>query len=109
LFPPHSQRKMSFHTQKKRKLDKVLEKKRREEREKHQQRQEEETPKQQHDAINVRLLGDPILRKRAIEVEDVHDEVFIRERKQLEEALECFRRENGFGRGIAAPQIGMEP
>ncbi len=55
----------------------------------------------------VLLLGDPRLRKISREVKDFKDPQLHREMSSLKSALERFRREMGFGRGIAAPQIGI--
>lgn len=55
----------------------------------------------------VRLLGDPVLRASARAVDDVHDPAFARDTAALLTALEEFRRRHGFGRAIAAPQIGV--
>jgi peptide deformylase len=55
----------------------------------------------------VRLLGDPLLRREAAEVEDFTDAETLADFTALKEALEDFRAEMGFGRGIAAPQIGI--
>lgn len=52
-------------------------------------------------------LGDPRLRLVCKKVEDVLDPVFIAERDRLKAALDAFRAEKGFGRGVAAPQIGI--
>jgi peptide deformylase len=40
-------------------------------------------------------------------VSDVSDAEFQRENRRLKAALDAFRAEHGFGRGIAAPQIGI--
>jgi peptide deformylase len=58
-------------------------------------------------AGRVLLLGDPRLRAPCTPVEDVHDPRFREERERLEATLDAFRAERGFGRGIAAPQIGI--
>jgi peptide deformylase len=55
----------------------------------------------------VRLLGDPVLRTPAEQVGDVHDPPFVEAAALLVATLEDFRRRNGFGRAIAAPQIGV--
>ena len=55
----------------------------------------------------VLLLGDPRLRKVAMQIEDVMDAPFQLEIARLKKALENFRKEKGFGRAIAAPQIGI--
>jgi len=52
-------------------------------------------------------LGDPRLRVVCKPVENVADPAFQVENRRLKAALEAFRRERGFGRGIAAPQIGI--
>ncbi|MGH2725061.1 MAG: peptide deformylase [Actinomycetota bacterium] len=55
----------------------------------------------------VRLIGDPVLRARATEVGNVDEPAFLEESRVLLEALEDFRARHGFGRAIAAPQIGV--
>jgi peptide deformylase len=55
----------------------------------------------------VLLLGDPRLRLKSEAVEEFAGESIEREVADLKEALEDFRRRNGFGRGIAAIQIGI--
>jgi len=52
-------------------------------------------------------LGDPRLRAASSAVEDVHDSAFRREARALVLALESFQNARGFGRAIAAPQIGI--
>ena len=52
-------------------------------------------------------LGDPRLRLRAEPVLDVRDPVFRAEAARLTAVLDAFRKEHGFGRGVAAPQIGV--
>jgi len=52
-------------------------------------------------------LGDPRLRLRAEPVPDLDDPGFRAENARLQAALEAFRREHGFGRGVAAPQLGI--
>jgi len=51
-------------------------------------------------------LGDPRLRRRSAPVADPGAPAVRAEVARLKAALEEFRRERGFGRGIAAPQIG---
>ena len=58
-------------------------------------------------ADRVLPLGDPRLRLVCREVEDAVDPSFLRESLRLKAALDAFRAEHGFGRGIAAPQIGI--
>jgi peptide deformylase len=55
----------------------------------------------------VFLLGDPRLRIVCAPVEDLMSPAFAEERERLKAALDAFRAECGFGRGIAAPQIGI--
>jgi len=52
-------------------------------------------------------LGDPRLRLKSEPVTDLRDPVFQAESLRLQAMLEAFRREFGFGRGVAAPQIGI--
>jgi len=52
-------------------------------------------------------LGDPRLRIVCAPVTAVEDPVFQAENRRLRAALDAFRAERGFGRGIAAPQIGI--
>ena len=55
----------------------------------------------------VLILGDPLLRRKSAPVDNFSDPALKDEMRDLKEALERFRREHGFGRGIAAPQIGI--
>jgi peptide deformylase len=55
----------------------------------------------------VLRLGDPRLRLVCEPVRDLADPCFHEENARLQAALEAFRAEHGFGRGIAAPQIGI--
>jgi len=55
----------------------------------------------------VLLLGEPGLRITCEPVKDLSDSTFINENQQLKNVLDKFRKEKGFGRGIAAPQIGI--
>jgi peptide deformylase len=55
----------------------------------------------------ILLLGDPGLRKVCEPVADLASQAFQRNGRRLLRALEQFRSEHGFGRGIAAPQIGI--
>lgn len=52
-------------------------------------------------------LGDPRLRLVCEVVNDPADPAFQAENQRLKNALEAFRTTHGFGRGIAAPQIGI--
>lgn len=52
-------------------------------------------------------LGDPRLRLVCKAVSDPADPLFQAESQRLKKALDAFRAEHGFGRGIAAPQIGI--
>lgn len=51
--------------------------------------------------------GTPSLREVASAVTDVHDPALLSKAAELSEALRAFRAEHGFGRAIAAPQIGI--
>jgi len=57
----------------------------------------------------VRLVGEEELRivSSEIEKETLERDEFQREKHDLLEALEDFRRTQGFGRAISAPQIGV--
>ncbi|HTR82318.1 MAG TPA: peptide deformylase [Bacteroidota bacterium] len=55
----------------------------------------------------IRLLGDPVLRARCAEVEDCSAPMVRKATRDLRDTLEDFRARRGFGRGIAAPQIGV--
>ena len=56
---------------------------------------------------NVLPKEDARLRLIASAVENVLDPVFQQQSQLLKECLDEFRRRHGFGRGIAAPQIGI--
>lgn len=55
----------------------------------------------------ILLLGDPRLRIVCAPVADLRDPVFRNRAARLQAALARFRAEHGFGRAIAAPQIGI--
>lgn len=55
----------------------------------------------------VLQLGDPRLREVARPVTDFEDPVLAHDCARLHATLDAFRGEHGFGRGIAAPQIGV--
>lgn len=55
----------------------------------------------------ILILGDPALRQKSAEVKDFKSPEILSEMEDLKEALERFRAEKGFGRGIAAIQIGI--
>jgi peptide deformylase len=55
----------------------------------------------------IRLLGDPCLRQICAPVLDFRSDEFRNDGDRLLCALEQFRAEWGFGRAIAAPQIGI--
>jgi peptide deformylase len=55
----------------------------------------------------VRLIGDPILRRPAGGSGDLGDREFREQAETLIATLEDFRARHGFGRAIAAPQIGV--
>jgi len=52
-------------------------------------------------------LGDPRLRQVSEPVADFLDPAFISNQGRLHATLAVFRRANGFGRAISAPQIGV--
>ena len=52
-------------------------------------------------------LGDTRLRQICTPVTDLEDPQFIQENQILKTTLEEFRQKHGFGRGIAAPQLGI--
>jgi peptide deformylase len=58
-------------------------------------------------ALEILLVGDPRLRQICDAVPDFEDPEFRRSGRQLIAALERFRSEYGFGRAIAAPQLGI--
>jgi peptide deformylase len=55
---------------------------------------------------DILQLGNPILYQAARVVDDPHDAGVQQTIKDLSDTLRAFREEHGFGRGIAAPQIG---
>ncbi len=55
----------------------------------------------------IRLLGDPLLRKRCKTVRNVQAPAVKSLIIDLRDTLYDFRSRKGFGRGIAAPQIGV--
>jgi peptide deformylase len=59
------------------------------------------------DREEILLLGDPRLRQVCRPVTDFESEEFRESGRRLTNALERFRSEHGFGRAIAAPQIGI--
>ncbi len=56
---------------------------------------------------HVLPLGDPRLRLVCTTVKDITDPEFQSENERLKAVLDAFRAKHGFGRGIAAPQIGI--
>jgi peptide deformylase len=56
---------------------------------------------------DILLLGNPLLRRESTEISDFDNAGFKTETVDLKDTLEAFRRKNGFGRGIAAPQVGI--
>ena len=63
-------------------------------------------------AISAPLLGllpvtNPELRHRCDLVDDVHDPAFLEATARLRATLDAFRAAYGFGRAIAAPQLGV--
>ena len=59
------------------------------------------------DHDDVLLLGDPRLRQLCRPVLDFDDPEFRQHCRRLTGALDRFRSQHGFGRAIAAPQIGI--
>ncbi len=55
----------------------------------------------------VLILGDPLLRTRSAEVKNLGEPALEQEIRDIKETLEDFRIKNGFGRGIAAIQMGI--
>jgi len=55
--------------------------------------------------LGVRMVGDPVLHRISPEI-DTRSSAVVDARRQLHEVLDAFRRSHGFGRAIAAPQIG---
>ena len=55
---------------------------------------------------DILLLGNPVLRERCTNVRNAHNEDTQALIADLRDTLEDFRQRKGFGRGIAAPQIG---
>ncbi|HXF99251.1 MAG TPA: peptide deformylase [Bacteroidota bacterium] len=55
----------------------------------------------------ILLLGNPLLRKRCRQVRSFGSSELERLIADLRDTLYNFRQRNGFGRGIAAPQIGV--
>ncbi len=55
----------------------------------------------------ILLLGNPLLRTKCGKVKNFADPVLSRTIDDLRDTLGDFRRGHGFGRGIAAPQIGV--
>ena len=55
----------------------------------------------------IKLLGDPVLRKISEPVSDFFNAQFIEDAGALHATLVEFRRIHLFGRGISAPQIGI--
>ena len=54
----------------------------------------------------ILLLGNPILRTKCAKVKDFNDPSVHKTVDDLIDTLSDFRSKHGFGRGIAAPQIG---
>ena len=57
-------------------------------------------------AKEILLLGNPVLRQKCSPVKDAGSEGVKTLVADLRDTLQNFRRRKGFGRGIAAPQIG---
>jgi peptide deformylase len=59
-------------------------------------------------ARDILLLGNPVLRQKCAPVKSVHSEEIRSIINDLRDTLAQFRSQRGFGRGIAAPQIGSK-
>ena len=55
----------------------------------------------------VRQLGDPVLREKCREVQDASAQEIRALVEDLQDTLAFWRKTTGYGRGIAAPQIGV--
>ena len=53
------------------------------------------------------LLGNPVLRQESDRVDEFKNTVVHQIVNDLQDTLNDFRKQKGFGRGIAAPQIGV--
>jgi peptide deformylase len=58
-------------------------------------------------ARDILLLGNPILRQKCASVKSVKSDEIRSVVSDLRDTLAQFRSQRGFGRGIAAPQIGV--
>jgi peptide deformylase len=58
-------------------------------------------------AKTILLLGNPLLRQKSGKVDSFGSEELKRLAADLRDTLQDYRSSNGFGRGIAAPQIGV--
>lgn len=58
-------------------------------------------------STKILAVGTASLREVAESVSDFHDPVLTEEASALRDAIRAFREEHGFGRAIAAPQIGI--
>jgi peptide deformylase len=59
-------------------------------------------------ADDILQIGDPRLRAPADLVSDPRDAATLANARRVEDALQGFREEHGFGRGTAATQLGIE-
>src|SRR5215510_8172804 len=55
----------------------------------------------------VRQLGDPVLREKCKEVQDASAPEIRALVEDLQDTLAFWRKTTGYGRGIAAPQLGV--
>ena len=58
-------------------------------------------------AKEILVLGNPALRTRCAPVRRADAADVLKDADDLRDTLDAFRKEHGFGRGIAAPQIGL--
>jgi peptide deformylase len=56
---------------------------------------------------DIRQLGDPVLWQKSVDVADVQSAEIQGVVRDLSDTLGTFREATGYGRGIAAPQIGV--
>jgi peptide deformylase len=57
---------------------------------------------------DVLILGNPLLRKTSLAVSDFRGKETLQEIEDLNDSLAGFRQKHGFGRGMAAIQVGIE-
>lgn len=55
----------------------------------------------------ILMLGNPVLWQKSLPVSEFHSDELRALVSDLDDTLAAFRRRQGFGRGIAAPQVGI--